>query len=137
MRPATELSNTEKATLLHQLLPTEIKGFLSQLERYALTTIKGGDDLKKLWADKRINLAPARWLKLAQTAADIIQAKRAELATDAEAFARELFSGYMGVFTIYYLQGYITICGYRFRAGVIFLFDIEPAAKLPFQKDEI
>ena len=107
------------------------------MERYALTTMKGGDDLKKLWAENRINLAPARWLKLAQEAADTIQAKRAELATDAGAFARALFSGYMGVFTIYYLQGYITICGYRFRAGVIFLFDIEPAAKLPFQKDEI
>ena len=137
MRPATELSNTEKATLLHQLLPTEIKGFLSHMEQYALTTIKAGDELKKMWAEKRTNLTPARWLKLAQKAADTIQAKRLELATDAEAFARELFSDYMGVFTIYYLQGYITICGYRFRAGVIFLFDIEPAAKQPFQKDEI
>lgn len=107
------------------------------MERYALTTIKGEDELKKLLAEKRINLTPARWLKLAQKAADTINAKRQELATDPDTFARELFSGYMGVFTIYYLQGYISICGYRFRAGVMFLFDIEPAAKLPFHKDEI
>jgi hypothetical protein len=127
MRPITELSNEEKAILLHQLLPTEIKAFLSNMERYAITLVKHPAEHTKNWADKGIKLNPNQWLKLAKKAADTISQKRENLSNSPEVFARELFRGYMGLFTVYYLQGYIGTCAYRFRAGITLLFDLQPA----------
>jgi hypothetical protein len=130
MRPINELSNVEKAILMHQLLPGEIRGFLAGLQHYALETIRDEEQIKKDWA--LTAYSAGCWIGLAKKADQTINHRISELTASPELFARELFAGYMGLFTLDYMKRHGRICTDRFSSGIRFLFDLEVERKLPF-----
>lgn len=133
MRPIQEQSIEEKARLLHQLLPGEVRGFLAGLHHYAQQTIK---DMAANDINIPDNTSGVNWLEWATQIEESINKFYHQLATLPQFFAQELFIGPKAAFTLDYMQKHAAITGYRFRDAIKFLFDLKPYGKLPFQEDE-
>jgi hypothetical protein len=134
MQPLHELTNEQKAILLHQLLPGEIRMFLTGLQLYAGRCITQANTIKRNW--KHTEQDANAFLNMARQAVPAIKDQLNALATSPELFASELFTDKLVFFTLTYLPQHGSISGYRFRDAVKLLFDLKPVERLPFQDDE-
>jgi hypothetical protein len=123
MKPLKHWNNEEKAELLHQLFPDQIRRFVSYVEETANVIISAPERVKDQWGSKTISAEV--WIKLAKEINEIIVHSKDRLVANSDHFASQLFQAYKGIFLIQCLQDYITICpNSKFNKAIELLFDV-------------
>lgn len=103
IQPLEKLDFIDRATLLHQLFPSEIPSLLQYVKLLSSTVIS---DLKEAeWHNS--NIPFDFWVSLAQDIYDLVKGHEEELSLNSKRFALLLFDGYKAVFTANCFRLYI------------------------------
>lgn len=124
MKPLTQLLNTEKARLLHQLFPDAIPDLLQYVKGMCLTVAEQSDTLHNNWNNQL--LTADMWLSLASTAEEKLTRYGTRLHTSSTLFADQLFDGYLALFMVHCLAVYTSTSIHpdrKFTAAVDLLFN--------------
>lgn len=129
MKPIEELSNTEKAKLLHELFPNEIPGLLAFTANMSLTLAEEADSQRAHWQNGLFTFD--FWLSLAQDAHKRIQRYQPKMRHNSSLFADQLFDGYLALYLTYCLMLYTIPRKHpntQFVKAADLLFDLQTAA---------
>src|SRR5579885_2673268 len=110
MKPLHEMNNIEKAALLFELFPSEIKRFISFTETIANEILINPEKIKEDWNKNDTLLTVERWIELAIDTKEKIDNSFIELTTNSNVFSEQLFKGQISQFVIDCLQKYISFC---------------------------
>lgn len=106
MKSLTNLTNIEKAKLLHQLFQDEMPAFLEFVQNMCVT-IKEQEQLhRERWGNGLLNFD--FWLLLLDEAEKRIDQYRNRLSKSAQLFADQLFDGYLALYLVHCLMVYTT-----------------------------
>ncbi len=126
MKPLQQLTNVERAKLLHEMFPEEIPAFLHFLQQFAITFREEQANARQRHEGQLFDVA--FWLAKATEAEQKIDSYAGSLQDKAKRFARVLFDGDIALFSIRGLIEYVTVKVHpnsRFVAIVNALFNIE------------
>lgn len=126
MKPLQQLTNVERAKLLHELFPEEIPPFLHFLQQFAITFREEQEAVRQRHEGQLFDAA--FWLAKATEAEQKIDSYAGSLQDRAKRFARVLFDGDIALFSIRGLIEYVTIKTHpnkKFVAIVHALFSID------------
>ncbi|RYY31177.1 MAG: hypothetical protein EOO04_02220 [Chitinophagaceae bacterium] len=104
MKPLEQLTNVEKARILHQLFPAEIPEFLQFVQNMSITIIEEQERIKATW--KHLPCSFACWMHLALEASDNIEHYEKKMHRNGRLFADQLFDGHNTVYLVYCLRQY-------------------------------
>lgn len=116
MKPLHQLTNKEKALLLHRLFPQEIPGFLNYMENFAITFQEDQQTYKQLHDGELFPFA--FWLEQATQAVQKIKRYGGLLQSRSKRFAYILFGGDIALLSIRCLVTYCTTRQHRDRKFV-------------------
>lgn len=106
MKPLENLTNVEKAKLLHELFPQEIPALLDFIYNMSLTVQEDEQLLRRRWDGL---LTVEAWLSLAEEVRIKIDRYKNRLHTHSRLFSDQLFDGYVGLYMLHCLTSYTTI----------------------------
>lgn len=123
MKPFDELNIIDKARLLHELFPDEIKGLIEFVQLSANGLITDPDKVKDDWGGSVFSADG--WIKLAEDVDKRILKNNDKLVTSKERFSDQLFDGYQSMFMLQCLLDYLQVCkNSKFIDAIKFLFDL-------------
>lgn len=123
MKPFDELNIIDKAKLLHELFPDEIKGLIEFILQTANELTTNPEKVKDNWGGKQFS-ADA-WVELARDTDRRIVRNFDALIKIKQRFSDQLFDGYTGMFTLQCMQDYLDKCkNNKFAEAIEFLFDV-------------
>ncbi|WP_423147853.1 hypothetical protein [Rubrolithibacter danxiaensis] len=124
MKPLSNLTNIEKAKLLHQLFPDEIPALLEFVQNMCVT-IKEQEQLhREQWENGLFSFD--FWLSQLYEAEQKINHYGIRLSKSVQLFADQLFEGYLAVYLVHCLMVYTTTRQHpniRFAKAVDLLFN--------------
>lgn len=124
MKPLNELSNTERAMLLHQLFPEAIPAFLDFATGMSQTIREDEAGQRANWTMEIVSFD--FWLTLADTAGKQINKYGRQLHNSSKVFAEQLFDGYLAMYMVHCLTVYTTVRQHpnrKFTLAVDLLFN--------------
>ncbi|ALM50121.1 hypothetical protein AMR72_15175 [Flavobacterium psychrophilum] len=104
MKTLRQLTNVEKAGILHSWFPEEIAPIVDAIQGMSESIIKNEQQERETWTLGLLNFD--FWLQLARNADTIIIKYQKKLATNKRLFADQLFDGYQAIFTVHCITGY-------------------------------
>lgn len=123
MKSLDEQTDKEKAKLLHQLFPDEIRRFIVFAETQTKKIISSPDALRENWQGDLITVEV--WVELAERARAIFDKYKQKLDADSSLFADQLFDAYQSMLTRHCLQQFNRYTGnQRFIKTVHAFFDL-------------
>ncbi|MFC6100820.1 hypothetical protein [Olivibacter domesticus] len=105
MKPLKNMTLPEKAAFIHPLFPDEIPPLLEYLHEVATSVKEMADIIRATW--NRHDLTADQWFSLCEHTADTIEHRKAELISDASAFAFTLFQGETAKLSLYGIGLYL------------------------------
>lgn len=106
MKPLEDLTNVEKARLLHELFPGEIPALLSYTNSLCITIREEEQLLRSQW-DNGLFTVDA-WLSFIKDVGSRIDWYGGRLYTQSHLFADQLFDGYLALYMVHSLTLYTT-----------------------------
>lgn len=123
MKPFDELNIIDKARLLHELFPDEIKGFIEFMLQTTNAIATGQQNIKANWGGKQFTTDG--WVELAKETDRRIVRNFDALQKNKQRFGDQLFDGYTGLFTVQCMREYMNVCeSNKFAEAMKFLFDL-------------
>jgi hypothetical protein len=123
MKPFYDLDTIDKAQLLHELFPEEIKGLLEFMLQAANEITTAPEKIKDNWGGKPFSADG--WIILAKETEHRILKNFDALIKTKRRFSDQLFDGYTAMFTQQCLQDYSQICkNSQFIQAMKLLFDL-------------
>jgi hypothetical protein len=124
MKPLENLINVEKAKLLHELFPQEIRALLEYTYNMCLTI----QEDEQLTRNQRENglLTVEAWLSIVEEVKNKIDRYGKRLHTQSRLFADQLFDGYVALYMVHCMTLYTTIRkhpNHKFALGIDLLFN--------------
>ena len=119
MRPLKDLTNVDKAKLLHQLFPDDINHMLTFLVDSANMILNNPTLMPQDWNHK---IALTTWQEQAGILKEKINEHRAQMLKESDCFAAALFKGYLDFFPIQCLKDYTLLTPHQKLADAIELF---------------
>jgi hypothetical protein len=107
MKALQELTNSEKAKLIHQLFPQHIEDLISFIEGMCFTVQEKQEKGRRAWDNGFITFES--WLYLAAGAQKQIASNRKKMVRQSSVFASCLFTGYTSLFSIHCLVTYTAV----------------------------
>jgi len=107
MKELQKLTEEEKAVLLHQLFPHEIKALLSYIKNTCITTIEREQQQRENW-NKAALITYDFWITHVKQTKQIMDKYGKDLQSNSQLFARHLYVGYIAVFSVHCLIQYTT-----------------------------
>ncbi len=123
MKPLEELTNVEKARLLHQLFPEEIPALLQYIEGVSQSIQERAPQERAAWTNGSFSFDC--WLSLISDSQRSIRHYGNRLHSNSRLFADQLFDGYLAVYMVHCLTLYIRIRKHprqKFVAAIDLLF---------------
>ena len=105
MQPLKQLSNIQKARLIHALFFQEMSAFLEFLEKQCLIIDDNREEIKREW--KQNLLTADMWLELSEETARCLKKFGKGLRNSSAVFSDQLFFGYGAIFMNHQLQQYV------------------------------
>lgn len=123
MKPFDELTIIDKARLLHELFPDEIKGLIEFILQTANSLTIEPQKVKDNWGGKQFTADG--WLILAKDIDSRIVKNFDALIRNKQRFSDQLFDGYTALLTMQCMLDYREVCkNSKFIQAMQFLFDI-------------
>lgn len=96
MKALEDLTNTEKARLLHDLFPEEVKMFLEHLDKICADLEEHKDEHLKKWNNGFMSFN--YWLSLVNETAGILKRHQFSMVKSSRVFSDQLFFTYTSLF---------------------------------------
>jgi hypothetical protein len=104
MKPLEQLTNIERAKLLHELFKSEIPALLQYAKTMAGTVRERKEELRAAWNDLLFSFD--FWLSLANDIEERLRKYGRSLETSRFVFSEQLFDGYNAFFMVHCLDQY-------------------------------
>lgn len=106
MKALQELTNSDKAKLLHVLFPQHIEDLLRYIKGMSETMIEEQEIQRRAWQPNGMFTFES-WLSWAQKTENVVKRNHARLRKNSNLFSGYLFKGYISIFTCYCLTNYV------------------------------
>jgi hypothetical protein len=124
MKALEIMTNTERAKLLHQLMPGSIPDFLRYMKQTADLITGEPEKVKENWNSQLFTVD--FWIGLAEHARKKIVLYDKQLVKSSGVFADQLFDGYHAFFAVHCLTGYSgSGMQVQFKEAAVLLFNIK------------
>lgn len=107
MKPLENLTNVEKARLLHELFPQEIPALLDFIFDMCLTIQEDEQLLRRKWDNGLLTVEA--WLSFAEEVRIKIDRYKNKLHTQSRLFSDQLFDGYAALYTVHCMVSYTKV----------------------------
>jgi hypothetical protein len=104
MKTLRQLTNVEKAGILHSWFPQEIAPIVDAIQGMSESIVKNEAQEREIWTGGLLNFD--FWLQLARNATTIIGTYQKKLHTNRRLFTDQLFDGYQAIFTVHCIVAY-------------------------------
>lgn len=124
MKLLENLTNVEKARLLHELFPQEIPALLEFTNNMSITIQEDEQSARDQW--KNGLLTVEAWLSFAEEVRSKIDKYGKKLHTHSRLFADQLFDGYTALYMVHYMTLYATTrkhTNHKFVLAIDLLFN--------------
>jgi hypothetical protein len=106
MKALHELTNSDKAKLLHVLFPQHMEELLQYIKGMSETIIEEQETQPKAWQPNGMFTFES-WLSWAQKTESVVNRNHTRLCKNSSLFSSYLFKGYISIFTCYCLTNYV------------------------------
>lgn len=107
MKPLDNLINVEKAKLLHELFPQEIRALLEYTDNMCLTIQEDEQLIRSQWENGLLTVEA--WLSFVEEVRNKINKYGKRLHTHSRLFADQLFDGYVALYMVHCMTLYTTV----------------------------
>ncbi|MGN8035619.1 hypothetical protein ACTJJ0_11080 [Chitinophaga sp. 22321] len=104
MKPIDQMTNGEKARIIHALVPGDISGYLDSMQQIYSRLLNEKEQLSKDWDNDFISLDA--WLEMAKTINTSIEKNGNAMKLKQSVFVSELFDSYGLFYSVHCLQQY-------------------------------
>lgn len=126
MNALHQLTNVERAAILHQLFPDEIPALLDFISGFCSTIKEDEERNRQAWKNGIFTFD--FWLNLLNTVEERIKRSNSRFNKSHWQFSEQLFDGFLACFTICAIQNYVTVRQHdnkKFMQAVDLLFDLQ------------
>ena len=125
MKSLEQLTNVDKAKLLHELFPAEMPQLVDYYLGVSEYVREHVEELSKKWDNPLMTLDA--WVRLAEYVEQTIRKHGEKLHKSSRLFSDQLFGGYSALFTCHWTYQYITTqqkANRKFSLAVDILFNV-------------